>query len=1102
MFKVRWLFFISLALFLIGGCDDSSSSSSGDLSGDGVDQTGVDQDIEENDQDTVEPDLDLEDIDLKEVVDNDIEVQDDITEVEETLDDSDIDEPDEISEPDEIEEADEVEEIVDPCAELECPDDQHCVEDEATQTASCVNNTCEDLSCSATEECQLTEGGGALCVDISCASDLDCESERYCDDNGLCVDDLCVPGERRCQGDDVEECATNGSQYDVLMTCPMVSGGCMENGGDAYCLCSDDWECPQYTECEAGICEGTGAAPTCSLEPEPFTNVLPTPEIVWGAAEQQNQGVDMPYDEEIQVVMTPVVANLDDDNGDGYINELDFPEIIFLSFRNSEFTSNGVLRAIHGGGPNKGGDFFASCGAATWHEGDDFNVECSGPIIDSTSSLAVGDLNYDGVPEIIAIGEGDQLLIYSNIGELIDNYYANAFDGGNPAPAIANLDGQGLAEVIVGRDVFTFHEVDGQPMVLDHFEGTETVGKNGQGPASCVADLDLDGRMEIIAGTVVYHFPVPPAGVTSQAECTGSESEDDELAYCEGRLSVHWDAQVVNGSVSNREGFCAIADVWGNDPSLAPGPANPLDGIPEVILVDSNGNLVIFDGITGLRLMSDSITSSRGGAPNVDDFDGDGFPEIGTAGSTYYNLYDLQDSSDSCPAWPEVMIDGAGMPAANLPRSPNGVACTSDADCAEGSLCNLTSNTCVCLHNGWRRQTEDDSSRVTGSSVFDFNGDGAAEVVYNDECRFRVYRGLDGEVYFTEPSESRTRIEYPVVADVDNDGNAEIIFATSNESGFCSENLDSEYNAGLEVWGDAGDYWVSARRIWNQHTYHITNIREDGGVPLYEPPNWLSHNGRLYNNYRSNPRSYGVAPDLTLAAMQTTSPDAACGLLSELLDITLLVENAGDLRVGPGVVIGFEGHWLTEGVVEALLDDSGNPLQTTLTTSLDPHRSIYVTTSYDAANNAQARLPDEVVAIVDINNAERECDETNQGLTQVVDGGEQLADLRLELSEQGGSCPSPSVDIAVINDGSVDAPSAVVDLYQGDPEQGGILLERITVPGPIAAGATVFVTHTFSSFPLNRSFVLYGVVNPDGEVDECDAGDNKAQGSTMVCIIN
>ena len=77
---------------------------------------------------------------------------------------------------------------------------------------------------------------------------------------------------------------------------------------------------------------------------------------------------------------------------------------------------------------------------------------------------------------------------------------------------------------------------------------------------------------------------------------------------------------------------------------------------------------------------------------------------------------------------------------------------------------------CLCLHNGWRRGSDDDSSRSTSSSVFDFNGDGLAEVAYNDECYMMIFDGRNGEMYFEEDSRSRTAFENPVVADVDNDG--------------------------------------------------------------------------------------------------------------------------------------------------------------------------------------------------------------------------------------------------------------------------------------------------------------------------------------------
>ncbi|MCA9705392.1 MAG: hemolysin, partial [Myxococcales bacterium] len=88
---------------------------------------------------------------------------------------------------------------------------------------------------------------------------------------------------------------------------------------------------------------------------------------------------------------------------------------------------------------------------------------------------------------------------------------------------------------------------------------------------------------------------------------------------------------------------------------------------------------------------------------------------------------------------------------------------------------------------------------------------------------------------------SGTIIEYPVVADVDNDGSAEIV-VVSNASFVGMQTAPL-----VQVIRDIDDRWIQARRIWNQHTYHVTNVREDGTIPQNEPPSW-----ELLNTYRTN----------------------------------------------------------------------------------------------------------------------------------------------------------------------------------------------------------------------------------------------------------
>src|SRR5678815_1864953 len=94
----------------------------------------------------------------------------------------------------------------------------------------------------------------------------------------------------------------------------------------------------------------------------------------------------------------------------------------------------------------------------------------------------------------------------------------------------------------------------------------------------------------------------------------------------------------------------------------------------------------------------------------------------------------------------------------------------SDFDCAKGGAgCSATP------YVRWAQPSQDASSKQTGSSIFDFDGDGRAEVVYADECFLRVYEGATGRVLYSAYRTSGTWYENPTVADVDRDDNTEIV---------------------------------------------------------------------------------------------------------------------------------------------------------------------------------------------------------------------------------------------------------------------------------------------------------------------------------------
>ncbi len=200
-------------------------------------------------------------------------------------------------------------------------------------------------------------------------------------------------------------------------------------------------------------------------------------------------------------------------------------------------------------------------------------------------------------------------------------------------------------------------------------------------------------------------------------------------------------------------------------------------------------------------------------------------------------------------------------------------------------------------HDGtlqWAQPTRDRSSRATGSSMFDFEGDGVSELLYNDERTFHVYRGTDGEKLYTQCNTSGTLLEFPVVADVDNDGRAEIVLIENNYSVRCLD--DTMSSTGFHVYGHPSGEWVGSRPIFNQHSYHVTNINDDGTVPEREPKHWETP---VLNAFRQNLAIFDV-PDLIVEDMEVTQE-----FCPEKLKVQVRVINRGASVAPPGIPVSF-----------------------------------------------------------------------------------------------------------------------------------------------------------------------------------------------------
>ena len=449
--------------------------------------------------------------------------------------------------------------------------------------------------------------------------------------------------------------------------------------------------------------------------------------------------------------------------------------------------------------------------------------------------------------------------------------------------AAADLDGDKVPEIVgVGTGntvkVFDAHgnllATSPTPYDFGYHMNTNKVLDTS---APAIAQIDGQGPPEIaVAGQVLRYVSGNPnlTVLWTQPVIAAEWGTLDNIADLDGdgTPEVIVGAQIFDGVTGADKTPSALRalGVLGGYPAVAD---FNKDGKPDVVMVQSKrseqqvfvldytNNKVIF-GPFGV------VNGGFGGPPTVADFDGDGVPDFGLASTDHYYVYALRCAQDPIPA-----------------------------DCLGADPGVL-----------WEKPTQDGSSGGTGSAVFDFNGDGAAEVVYRDECWLRVYNGPDGKVLFAVSVTSGTLLEYPVVADVDGDGHADIVVSADAElASICPQASDPETNtpwtgaaSGIYVYRDPMNRWMPSRRIWNEHAYHVTNVNEDATIPDVEEPNWLT-----LDNYRQNVQGKGTGGgstpqvDLTAGASIATDQTTADCVSNWTLRANLC--NRGSTATSPGV---------------------------------------------------------------------------------------------------------------------------------------------------------------------------------------------------------
>ncbi len=557
--------------------------------------------------------------------------------------------------------------------------------------------------------------------------------------------------------------------------------------------------------------------------------------------------------------------------------------------------------------------------------------------------VVVGDLDADGLPEVVThwINRDSLFIINGQNGATKHAIHLPTTIDGGMAPALGDIDLDGKGEIIlVGNDrhIYCF-EHNGELK----YATTDTVGYGAGYRWSIVnlADVNYDGSVEIIIGNQIYnaldgsllatggkmrsdgHHPARDAGAIPYffpSPVVVDALPDDHCPNCTGLeiiagnqvLSVNLDSGTIQVEVqvdtSYSDGYTSIADF-------------DLDGDLDAIIqgkLDTQNTVYVWDVQTPVVMHEFPLFTNVGGGasrPNIADLDGDGLPEISFVSRD--NFYALDN--DFSILWTRPIFD---------------------------------------------------PSAVTVSSVFDFCGNGAAEVIYRDQDSLYIFDGPTGNVEFQTPCKSATHVEMPVIVDVDADGQTEILIS-------CGPNA---VNGNIIAFKSANTPWSKSRPVWNQHAFINTNINDDLSIPIQQQnPNIVGDSivMNTFLNQYSNP--FFPLPDLEVTSVTHTCSD-------DDITVNFQICNVGDAPITDefsisaydgNPAIDFSNHINTFNSNELL--DIGQCTSISFQTGSPASGSVFVVANDDQSLTTPFNVED-LFAVTDL----EECNYTNNILGTFV----------------------------------------------------------------------------------------------------------------------
>ena len=534
----------------------------------------------------------------------------------------------------------------------------------------------------------------------------------------------------------------------------------------------------------------------------------------------------------------------------------------------------------------------------------------SSTIVSNFNTPLIGDLDGDGHPEILCFaisGEStlqnqgrinNQMLVFDGVTKQLEanitmespisSYEAAGYG------LVRTSDGKGLIVTACYDKKLRAYDITSATPNTPYWTSDVNYGTASGDYAVNVsfADFNGDGHPEVYVRNKIYNAENGKLLAEASTQNTGSA----HVHYS------HYTHRKLSSPMS--------ADMTG-------------DGHPELILGNeifqvtiANLNGTSGNSVTLWKQATPPASVPTDGHPQVADFNMDGHLDVFISvrssdmqqAVVYGYVWDVFNETVSTPFSIQTSFSGKSVPMiADIDNDgaleiiiQSGVSSSNDKIQAYKYHANTQTFSLI-----WGLAPQEDSYS-NGVTSFDFNQDGLLELVISDEIALKIVNG-SGKSHLTQndtvpvytlgslPFTEITIMQYPLIADVDADGAAEIIAVGSNR---------------LNIIKSSGTPWASARPVWNQYMYNVTNINKDLTVPTllfdnataFTDPDGVVR--RPFNNFLQQAttldqygRPYSQLANLSIAG----EPSVEFG--SDAISVEMEVCNTGELALEPPMYV-------------------------------------------------------------------------------------------------------------------------------------------------------------------------------------------------------